>query len=223
MRTDMTRPHLHLDVVADVVCPWCFLGKRRLALAIDELAGEIDFTVGHHPFQLDPGVPKAGVPRMDYLLARTADRNAIDEVEARLADMGEDVGIRFAFDLIETIPNTLDAHRLIRWAGEAGIGDAMLERLFSLHFEEGADLSDAETLLAAADDVGLDEDEVAEKLDSDADREAVEAEIEHARKIGVAGVPCIIVERKYAISGAQSIDILVEGFRKIAAALEDAG
>lgn len=220
----MRRPQLHLDVVLDVVCPWCFLGKRRLDAVIEELAGEIDLLVAYRPFQLDPTVPKQGVDRDEYLVSRFGDRHSVEETHARLVEMGEDVGIRFAFETIERMPNTIDAHRLIRWASQSGVAAAMVERLFSLYFEEGADLSDAEVLVSAADDVGLDTDDISERLDSDVDFASVNAEIAHAGRIGITGVPCVIVERKFAISGAQPTDIMIDAFRKIASELEsDAG
>jgi predicted DsbA family dithiol-disulfide isomerase len=215
----MTKPRLHLDVIVDVVCPWCFLGKRRLDAAIDELP-DIDFSVAYRPYQLDPTLPKAGAERQAYMRGKFPDRNALDEVHARLTDMGRDVGIAYAFDTIPTVPNTLDAHRLIRWAQESQLGEEMLERLFALYFEEGADLTRQDVLIAAADSVGLDEDEVTMKLEDGADVEIVKADIAHASTLGISGVPCIIVDRKFAISGAQSSDILVQAFSKIAAELQ---
>ena len=217
----MQKPKLHLDVIVDVVCPWCFLGKRRLDAAIDEL-DDIDIEVRYRPFQLDPTTPPEGVDREEYVIGKFGSADALDEAHARLFDLGADVGITYAFDLIEKNPNTLDAHRLVRWAAAEGLGDPMLERLFSLFFEEGGDLTDAETLVAAAEEVGLDGDEVTMKLEDGADLDAVKADIAHAGRMGITGVPTVIVENKFAISGAQTSEVLVDALRRISSEIEAA-
>lgn len=215
----MQKPKLHLDVIVDVVCPWCFLGKRRLDAAIVEL-DDLDIEVRYRPFQLDPTIPEEGIEREEYVIGKFGSADALDEAHARLFSLGADVGITYAFDLIERSPNTLDAHRLIRWAAAEGLGDPMLERLFSLFFEEGADLTKADTLIAAAEEVGLDGDEVTMKLEDGVDLDAVKAEIAHAGRIGITGVPTVIVENKFAISGAQTSEVLVDALRRIAAELD---
>ena len=215
----MQKTKLHLDVIVDVVCPWCFLGKRRLDAALVEL-DDLDIEVRYRPFQLDPTIPQEGIEREEYVIGKFGSADALDEAHARLFSLGADVGITYAFDLIEKSPNTLDAHRLVRWAAAEGLGDPMLERLFSLFFEEGADLTKAETLIAAAQDVGLDEDEVTMKLEDGIDLDAVKADIAHAGRMGITGVPTIIVENKFAISGAQTSEVLVDALRRIASELD---
>ena len=215
----MQKPTLHLDVIVDVVCPWCFLGKRRLDAAIEDL-DDVDVAVRYRPFQLDSDIPKEGIDRESYIIGKFGSADALDEAHARLFALGADVGITYAFDLIEKMPNTLDAHRLVRWAAAEGLDEPMLERLFSLFFEEGADLSDIDTLVAAAEEVGLDGDEVTMKLEDGTDLDAVRAEIAHAARIGITGVPTVIIENKFAISGAQTPDVLVEALRRIAAELD---
>jgi len=215
----MQKTKLRLDVIVDVVCPWCFLGKRRLDAAIADL-DDLDIEVRYRPYQLDPDIPKAGIDREEYVIGKFGSADALDEAHARLVDLGADVGISYAFDLIERSPNTLDAHRLVRWAAAEGVGEPMLERLFSLYFEEGGDLSSLDTLIAAAEEMDLDGDEVTMKLEDGTDLEAVKAEIAHAGRIGITGVPTVVVENKFAISGAQTPEVLVEAFRKIAAELD---
>jgi len=217
----MQKPKLHLDVIVDVVCPWCFLGKRRLDAAIADL-DDLDIEVRYRPFQLDPTIPEEGIDREEYIIGKFGSADALDEAHARLFALGADVGITYAFDLIEKTPNTLDAHRLVRWAAAEGLGDEMLERLFSLFFEEGADLTNAETLAAAAEEVGLDGDEVTMKLEDGVDLDAVKADIAHAGRIGITGVPTVIVENRFAISGAQTSEVLVDALRRIAAELDAA-
>lgn len=215
----MQKAKLHLDVIVDVVCPWCFLGKRRLDAAIEDL-DDLDIEVRYRPFQLDPTIPAEGIDREEYIIGKFGSADALDEAHARLFSLGADVGITYAFDLIEKTPNTLDAHRLVRWAAAEGLGEPMLERLFSLFFEEGADLANAETLIAAAEEIGLDGDEVTMKLEDGVDLDAVKADIAHAGQMGISGVPTVIVENKFAISGAQTSEVLVDALRRIAAELD---
>ena len=218
----MQKPKLHLDVIVDVVCPWCFLGKRRLDAAIGEL-DDLDIEVRYRPFQLDPSIPAEGIEREEYVIGKFGSADALDEAHARLFALGADGGITYAFDLIEKTPNTLDAHRLVRWAAEEGLGDPMIERLFSLFFEEGADLTSTETLVAAAEEIGLDGDEVTMKIEDGADLEAVKADIAHAGRMGITGVPTVIIENKFAISGAQTPEVLVDALRRIGAEIEATG
>jgi predicted DsbA family dithiol-disulfide isomerase len=207
---------LHLDVVIDVVCPWCFLGKRRLDAAIAAVP-DIAFTVRYRPFQLDPTLPPEGKDRTRYLLDKFRDPARIAETHARLEEMGRAEGIAFDFGAITKSPNTLDAHRVIHWASRAGHGEAAVERLFRLYFEEGADLTRAETLADAAAAVGLDRAAVLADLAGSKDRSTVEQEVAFAARVGITGVPCTIVAQKYAISGAQPADALADTFRQIAA------
>jgi predicted DsbA family dithiol-disulfide isomerase len=212
-----TAKPLQVDVVIDVVCPWCFLGKRRLDKARD-LVPDLDLTIRYRPFQLDPTLPPQGKDRTRYMLDKFRDQARIDAAHRNLEALGAEVGIDFAFDRITVAPNTLDAHRVLRWASEAGKGEEAAERLFSLYFSEGADFTKPETLIQAAADVGLDATEVAAKLADGTDRDAVKAEIAFASSVGITGVPCYLVAGKYAISGAQSPEVLADAFRQIAGA-----
>jgi predicted DsbA family dithiol-disulfide isomerase len=207
---------LPLDVVIDVVCPWCYVGKRRLDAAMAAVPN-LSFQVRYLPFQLDPTIPPEGKDRTRYLLDKFRDPAAIAEMHGRLEAIGREVGIAFAFDRITVSPNTFDAHRLVRWATTAGKGDAIVERLFALYFEEGGDLSRAETLADAAAEIGLDRTEVLADLASDRDRAAIADELAFAQRVGITGVPCTIIARKYAISGAQPAEVLADAFRQIAA------
>lgn len=204
-----------LDVVVDVVCPWCFLGKRRLDAALAGLP-DVDATVRYRPFQLDPDLPPEGRERQAYMKAKFGDLARVDEIHRRLVDMGADVGIAFAFDRIERTPNTLDAHRLIRWAAAEGKGEEMVERLFSLYFEEGEDIGDTDVLAAAAEAVGLDGAEIRDRLDAGEDRDAVAAEVAEATRIGVTGVPFTILAGKYGLSGAQSTEVFADAIGRVA-------
>lgn len=213
---------LNLDVVIDVVCPWCFLGKRRLDAAI-ALLDETAVEVHYRPFQLDPTIPPEGMDRRSYLLQKFGDPGRVAEMHARLEAAGAESGLAFAFDLIEVSPNTLNAHRLMHWADEEDLGEAAAERLFQLYFQEGADIGNADVLVRAAEDIGLDPAFVRRNLDDGTDVETVKAAIEYAQRIGVTGVPLTIIAGRYAISGAQPAAALADAIRQVQAELAEKG
>ncbi|ESX82273.1 DsbA family protein [Mesorhizobium sp. M0815] len=207
-----------VDVVSDVVCPWCFIGQKRLDKAI--AAVDIDVHIRWRPFQLDPTIPPEGKNRRDYMVAKFGSEQRIREIHARIEPLGEAEGISFAFDAIKVAPNTLDAHRLIRWAGTAGeaVQNRLVRRLFQLNFEEGANLGDHAVLIEAAREAGMDASVVETLLPTDADVEAVRTEIATASRMGISGVPCFLLEGKYAVMGAQDADTLADAIRQVAAA-----
>lgn len=208
-----------VDVVSDVVCPWCFIGQKRLDKAI-AAAGDVEVHVRWRPFQLDPTIPPQGKDRHDYMLAKFGSDERIREIHARIEPLGDSEGISFAFDAIKVAPNTLDAHRLIRWAGAAGedVQNRLVRRLFQLNFEEGVNIGDHTVLVEAAREAGMDAAVVETLLPSDADVEAVRTEIATASRMGITGVPCFLLEDKYAVMGAQDADTLADAIRQVAAA-----
>ncbi|WP_181705630.1 DsbA family oxidoreductase [Chthonobacter rhizosphaerae] len=218
----MSRQAVSLDVVIDVVCPWCFIGKRRLDQAIDLLEDDLDISVTYRPFQLDASLPPEGIPRRKYMLDKFGDPGRVAEVHARIEAVGTELGIPFAFERIETAPNTIDAHRIVRWAQAEGLGDEAVERLFSLYFLEGADLTSRDVLVAAAVEIGLDRDEVDVKFDEGTDVESIRAEIAYASSLGITGVPCTIIAGRYAVSGAQTPDVLSDAIRQVMAEIDRA-
>lgn len=207
---------VHIDVVSDVMCPWCFIGKRRLEKALQSI-DDVAVRVVWRPYQLDPTLPSDGKDRQQYLSEKFGGPERAAEIYARVGAAGAEEDIAFAFDKITRSPNTLNAHRLIRWAGIEGVQDALVERLFELYFLEGANLTDPDVLVGAAVDSGLDGDMVRRLLATDADLAETEAEIVHAQAIGVQGVPCFILDNKYAVSGAQPADVLANAIRQVAA------
>ena len=208
-----------VDVVSDVVCPWCFIGQKRLDKAIAAV-GDVDVHTSWRPFQLDPTIPAEGKDRREYMLGKFGSDERIREIHARIEPLGEAEGIDFAFDVIKVAPNTLDAHRVIRWAGAAGedVQNRLVRRLFQLNFEEGANIGDHGVLSEAAREAGMDGAVVETLLPTDADVEAVRAEIATASRMGVTGVPCFLIEGKYAVMGAQDADTLADAIRQVAAA-----
>ncbi|MDW5313679.1 DsbA family oxidoreductase [Rhizobium sp. PL01] len=210
--------HVNIDVVSDVVCPWCYLGKARLDQAIANVANDILVTVNWRPYQLNPDLPLEGVDHKAHLAAKLGGQAAVDRAHEMLAGLGEQDGIAFDFDAVKISPNTLDAHRLIRWALTEG-GDTQNEvaaLLFKANFEQGRNIGDHAVLLDIAAEAGLDRTVIAALLASDADKDAVSEEIEMARGMGVTGVPCFIVDSKYAVMGAQSVEVLEDALRDIA-------
>lgn len=210
--------HVNIDVVSDVVCPWCYLGKARLDQAIANVAGDILVTVNWRPYQLNPDLPPEGVDHKAHLAAKLGGQEAVDRAHKMLAGLGEQDGIAFDFDAVTISPNTLDAHRLIRWALTEG-GDTQSEvasLLFKANFEEGRNIGDHAVLLDIAAEAGLDRTVIAALLASDADKDAVSEEINMARGMGVTGVPCFIVDSKFAVMGAQSVEVLEDALRDIA-------
>ncbi|BCG73462.1 DSBA oxidoreductase [Mesorhizobium sp. 113-1-2] len=216
----MSEAHaITVDVVSDVVCPWCFIGQKRLDKAV-AAAGNVDVHIRWRPFQLDPTIPPQGKDRREYMLAKFGSDERIREIHARIEPLGEAEGISFAFDAIRVAPNTLDAHRLIRWAGAAGeaVQNRLVRRLFQLNFEEGVNIGDHAVLVEAAREAGMDASVVATLLPTDADVEAVRTEIATASRMGISGVPCFLLEGKYAVMGAQDADTLADAIRQVAAA-----
>ena len=210
---DLREP-IRVDVVSDVMCPWCLIGLRRLERAI-EAAPELDWTVVWRPYQLDPTLPPGGKPRRQYLDDKFGAERA-GAVYDRIREEGAKEGIAFDFEAIEVAPNTLDAHRLLRWAVTASPHhqNMLSERLLTDYFVRGRDVGNRDVLLQAAHDVGLDAHKIAPLLASDLDVRAVEDEIAYLQSIGVTGVPCFIFGETLAVSGAQAPETLAAAARQ---------
>ncbi len=198
---------LTIDVVSDVVCPWCFVGKRRLEQALI-LRPHVQTQVRFHPFFLDPTVPREGKPRIDYITGKFGGTDKITDGHRRLVEIGKNTGIDFHFEKIERQPNTLDAHRLIHWAQEAGQAGPVNEKLMSMFFVEGADLTNLDVLASAAATGGLDVAAVKRDLESDKDAELVRKQAQAASASGIGGVPFFVLGNKYALSGAQEAETI---------------
>ncbi|MEL6576730.1 MAG: DsbA family oxidoreductase [Pseudomonadota bacterium] len=194
-----------LDIISDPICPWCYIGKTRLDRAI-AAAGHNPFTPRWRMFRLNPDMPAEGMDRRQYLEAKFGGAEGADRVYGAIADAAKGDGLDVDLGAIRRTPQTLDAHRLIRWAGEAGLGEPVVMDLFDRYFRRGEDISDRDLLLQVATDAGMERDVVARLLEGDADRAALEEEEKAAREMGVSGVPCFIIQGKYVIQGAQDSD-----------------
>jgi len=204
-----------IDIVSDVVCPWCYIGKRRFERALADRP-QAQAQIGWRPFQLNPELPPDGMDRKDYLRAKFGDAGGGRRYEAvEAAGAGE--GIPFRFDLIRRTPNTVLAHRLIRHAATLERQDAVVDRLFRGYFTEGADIGRPDTLADLAEEAGLDRPAVSRFLGGDGEREQVLAEDRYARELGIDGVPCFIFERKLAVSGAQAPEVFHQVLDRVAA------
>lgn len=215
---------IRIDVVSDVVCPWCLLGKARLEAALASLP-DVNAEIHWRPYQLDPTIPRAGVDRKAYMEAKFGTGPRLAQAHAQLREFGAEVGVDFDFDAIKISPNTLDAHRIVRWAEQAGPGiqGKVVDALFRAYFELGQDIGGTAVLESIATKAGLDAEIVKSLLPTDAEVAAVEAEIEHGRKIGITGVPCFIIDEKYAVMGAQTPDIMADAIRQALASRNDEG
>jgi len=212
---------VRIDIVSDVVCPWCFIGKRRLEKAL-ALKPEIPVELHWHPYFLNDWIPREGISRADYLITKFGSPERYRGIAMRVSAAAAEEGLTYAIDKISRQPNTLDAHRLIRWA--AGIGKAaeMKQKLMDLYFTEGADLTNRAVLVQAAADIGLDAEDVREALASDQDVAEVEREAQNAKDAGIEGVPMFIFGGRFAVSGAQSPDYLAEAIARAAQTSEAA-
>ena len=205
---------IKIDIVSDVVCPWCYLGKARLEAALGQMK-DVTAEINWRPYQLDPTIPRGGVDRKKYMEAKFGTGPRLGEVHKQLEGFGREVGIRYEFDAIKVAPNTMDAHRLIRWAAQAGPGiqGKVVNRLFKLYFTEGADIGNQAVLIKAGADSGMDKAIIEALLPTDAEEAGVIGEIATSKQLGITGVPCFIFNQKYAVSGAQTPDILIEAIQ----------
>jgi predicted DsbA family dithiol-disulfide isomerase len=212
---------VRIDVVSDVVCPWCFIGKRRLEKAL-ALKPEVPVEVHWHPYFLNDWIPREGIARSEYLTTKFGSPERYQGIAQRVTAAAAEEGLDYATDRISRQPNTLDAHRLIKWADGIGKAAEMKQKLMDLYFTEGADLSNRAVLVQAASDVGLDSEDVREALASDQDVAQVEQEAQSAKDAGIDGVPCFIFGGKFAVSGAQAPEYLAEAIERMAQAGRDA-
>jgi len=206
---------VRVDIVSDVVCPWCFIGKRRLEKAI-ALNPEIPVELHWRPYFLNDWIPREGISREEYLTTKFGSVDRYKGIAQRVTAAAASEGLTYASDKINRQPNTLDPHRLIRWASAKGLAAQMKQKLMDLYFTAGADLSNRDVLAKAAGDVGLDAAEVRGWLDSDKDVADIEQEAQSAKEAGIEGVPCYILDGKFAISGAQAPEYLAQAIARAA-------
>lgn len=206
---------LPVDMISDVVCPWCLIGKRRLEKAI-ALRPDLPVELRFQPYFLNPWVPREGLTREQYLTTKFGSPERYGAIAQRVAKAAAEEGLAYAPEKITRQPNTLDCHRLILWAGERGNAARMKQRLMDLYFAEGADLSNRDTLVKAAAECGLDADTIRARLASEEDTARVQHDAELAKQAGIEGVPCFIFGGLVAVQGAQPPEYLAQALDRAA-------
>jgi len=200
-----------IDAIADVVCPWCYIGKRRLEAAI--AAQDVEVHVRWRPYQLDPSIPPDGFPRQTYL-AKKFGRDRIEEAEQDIAAAGREVGLAFAFDKIQRMPNTLDAHRLVRVAKIGAIQGRMIERLFKAYLIDGLDIGDRRLLIELGVETGLDRETLEDLFSRQDDVQSVKEELATTRRLGLTGAPFFVFGEDVVVPGAPSQEVFSAALAK---------
>jgi predicted DsbA family dithiol-disulfide isomerase len=216
----MSKP-VRIDIVSDVVCPWCFIGKKRLETAV-AMKPDVPVELHWRPYFLNDWIPREGISREQYLTTKFGGVDRYKGIAQRVAAAAQAEGLTYAMDKISRQPNTLDAHRLIRWAGEIGKAAEMKQTLMDFYFTQGGDLTDRETLVRAASEAGLDADRVRADLATDKDVAEIEGEAEAAKEAGIQGVPMFIFDGRFAVSGAQTPEYLAEAIERASQQSADA-
>lgn len=207
---------IRVDVVSDIMCPWCYVGKKHLDQAT-KITSELEVDIHWLPYQLDPTLPPLGKDRQQYLLDKFGSDKA-SQMHQNLVETGKKAGFNFRFDLIKKSPNTMNAHRLIKWAGEESseLQNALLERLFSLYFVEGENIGNTAVLAKAAKDIGFKVTNIEKRLKGSDDIKAIEHQIAEAQQMGVTGVPCFIIDLKHSLAGAYPPEAIADALRQLA-------
>ncbi|MBM0236316.1 DsbA family oxidoreductase [Micromonospora sp. ATA32] len=203
---------MEIEIYADVVCPWCYIGKRRLEQAVESYDGDV--TIRYRPFQLDPTPVTEPKPLVEALAAKFGGRERADAMFAQVTQVAEGVGLRLDFDRA-VAANTFDAHRLVRFATDRGRSAEMVDALYRAHFTDGVDVGSRDALVGLAAGIGLDEDETRGYLDSDAGTEDTAAELAAAHQLGVTSVPTFVLAGKYAVTGAQEPETLLAALKEV--------
>ena len=197
---------IRLDIFSDPVCPWCLIGKTNLDRALESSPNH-PFRIEWHPFQLNPDMPKEGADQVEYLAAKFGGRQRAIQAMMQVVDHAKKAGAEIDMEKVKRLPNTLDAHRVIHWAGLEGKQTPMVARLFRAHWRDGDDIGDAATLARLAGEVGMDAAAVARLLASDADGDDIAARDRDARKKGVSAVPTFLIAQHYVVQGAQPMEV----------------
>ena len=205
---------LVVDVISDVICPWCYIGKRRLEKAIAALDGQHEVQVHWHPFQLNPTMPKEGISRKEYRTRKFGSWERSLELDAKVIAVGKTEGINFAFNKIERTPNTVDSHRLIWLADQHGCQDAVVEALFRAYFTDGRDISNRQTLIDVVSEAGLERQVAESMLGSDEGMAVIENAGKLSQRHQVTGVPFFIINEAITLSGAQEPDTFLDAFKQ---------
>ena len=204
-----------IDIISDPICPWCYIGKTRLDRAL-EANPDHDMIIEWHPFQLNPTMPAEGMDRREYLETKFGGQEGAIKVYGQIDQAARDNGLELNFGGIKLTPNTVDAHRLILWAGIEGKQNAVVDRLFKAYFKEGRDISEHSVLVRIADAAGMDGEAIRVLLQGDADAEDIRERDKKSRQSGVQGVPCFVIDNHYVVNGAQPTEMWDSVIKEIA-------
>lgn len=210
------KPRIKIDVVSDVVCPWCYIGKRRLEKAIQNLAAKYDFDVTYHPFELNPQLPVQGVNQKEYLVDKFGGEERYHQITAHVTRVAAEEGLTFNFQQQAVSPNTRHAHRIIQWALQFGKQANVKEAFMKAYFTDGIDLSKPENLASVSSSVGLNKNDVEALLQTSNGLAAVERAEKEMQQLGITGVPFYIIQNKYGLSGAQPTAVFMETIEEAA-------
>ncbi len=209
-----------VDILSDTICPWCYIGKRRLEAALSSAGSTVTADVRWHPFQLNPDMPPGGMSRKRYIALKFGGAERGRTIYQNIADVARSSGLEIDFDRIRRTPNTLNSHRLLAYAGRAGRQNDVVERLFTAYFLEGRDIGSLKVLTEVGEEAGLDRAETERFLLSDADHAEVMESDAHAREAGASGVPHFVIDGKLAVAGAQEPQVFRNVFAVILARAE---
>ena len=209
-----------LAILSHPICPWCYIGKTRLDRALEQRPSH-DILVSWHPYMLNPDMPAEGMDRREYLENKFGGKDGAIKVYGQIDETARADGLDLNFAGIKRTPNTLDAHRVIHWAGIEGKQNAVVDRMFKAYFKEGRDISDHSVLLRIATGAGMDGDATKRLLDSDADRAPIMEAVHDASNKGVNGVPCFVVDGYHVVNGAQPTDLWLKVIDEIAEIAQD--
>ncbi len=211
----MSKPKIKIDIASDVVCPWCYIGKRRIEKAMTQLSDQFEFEVSYLPFELNPQTPKEGFNQKEYLTKKFGSEEKYNQITSHVASVAAEEGLKFDFSKQKVSPNTRDAHRIIAFAKQEGKQLAAKEAFMKAYFEDGVDLTKKENLLTISEQVGLDPQRIAALLDSEEGLAEVIMNEQANHQRGISGVPYYIINNQYGISGAQSSEVFVQALTQI--------
>lgn len=218
MAIENQKQHITIDIVSDVMCPWCHIGRKRLNDALDELGDDVEATVQWLPYQLDATLPKEGKDRKQYFIDKFGSLDAHEQIYAPINEAGKAEEIPFRLNDIAVSPNTLDAHRLIFWAGRdhgSDVQNKLVNILMQFYFEQGKHIGDDDVLVEAAELAGMPAEKIRYMLASDDSKDVVQNQIETIKSSGVSGVPVFILNKKYALEGAQKKDVIKDTIQEV--------
>jgi predicted DsbA family dithiol-disulfide isomerase len=210
-----------LDIISDPICPWCYIGKTNLDRALEQIPDH-PFTIEWHPFQLNPTMPAEGMGRREYLEGKFGGKTGAVQAYAPVVEAAEAAGLKIDFEGMQRTPNTIDAHRLIHWAGIEGRQSFIVQRLFEAYFRDARDIGDHEVLADIADGCEMDGAVIAKLLESDADIETMQKRDAHSREMGISSVPTFIVANQHAVPGAQPTEMWIKVMGEIMEQIEAA-